>query len=78
MQRLRIVLLGLGMFLVTCFFAVNHSVLESAENTPNAMNINPGRLFQDNMVLQRDRKVPVWGWASICRSRRIEGAWLRR
>lgn len=26
-------------------------------------SFKPARLFTDNMVLQRDRKAPVWGWA---------------
>lgn len=28
-----------------------------------AAELTLGRLFTDNMVLQRDREVPVWGWA---------------
>ena len=31
--------------------------------TPAAAAVKPAALFCDNMVLQRDTKVPVWGTA---------------
>lgn len=35
----------------------------SAVGAPNAKNLSVAQMFSDNMVLQRDMKVPVWGWA---------------
>lgn len=31
--------------------------------TPNAKNLKVSKIFSNNMVLQRDMEVPVWGWA---------------
>lgn len=31
--------------------------------SPNAENLKISKMFSSNMILQRDIKVPVWGWA---------------
>lgn len=37
--------------------------------------IKPAALFTDNMVIQRDTKAPVWGWAEPGESVSVTGSW---
>ncbi|NQZ58105.1 MAG: sialate O-acetylesterase, partial [Lentisphaeraceae bacterium] len=38
-------------------------------------DIKPARLFSDNMVIQRETKAPVWGWADAGEEISVSGSW---
>jgi len=53
----------LRMITVICFLVFSAMTIATAqEQTSNKPFVHP--LFQDNMVIQRNMRVPVWGWAA--------------
>jgi len=48
----------------TAFFLLGHfSVLFASARSAHAEDLRLATLFSDHMVLQRDKPVPIWGWA---------------
>ena len=55
-------------------FAVHAAAPAEAPPAPRTLAIKIGAPFRDNAVLQRDMKVPVWGWAEAGSSVTVEFA----
>ena len=50
--------------LVAIFIAGSGTTPKTLESAPLTADVRLAALFTDHMVLQRDREVPVWGWAA--------------
>ncbi len=65
---LRLVLPNLLLFCSLALLATACGTAATQSATPRSVNgstpIRLPRLFQDGMVLQRDARIPVWGWAA--------------
>jgi sialate O-acetylesterase len=57
-------LLKLAPAIIAAIFVFNSKTAAAADETPNPNALRLATIFGDNMVLQRQQTVPVWGWAA--------------
>ena len=55
--------LGIGLLIGAAVIGGCATCPETYSKAPPAVNLRLAALFTDNMVLQRDMRTPVWGWA---------------
>ncbi|HOJ34826.1 MAG TPA: sialate O-acetylesterase [Candidatus Hydrogenedentes bacterium] len=63
MSRFSTLMVVFGLVTVLCVLPSCNTCPLKMSKAPAATNVRLPALFTDNMVLQRDMKVPVWGWA---------------
>ena len=39
-------------------------------------DVSLNALFTDHMVIQRETKIPIWGWADPFEKVEVEGSWV--
>jgi len=57
-------------FLFTCFFTILNVSLSNAD-------VRLPAVIGDNMVVQQNEKVPLWGWADPGENIHVQGSWQR-
>jgi sialate O-acetylesterase len=55
---------GAGLAARICLALIGAPLIAGAQASPASTSLRLPRLFADGMVLQRDARIPVWGWAA--------------